>query len=155
MVEELRERLRRLEERMAQQVRLGIVTERLPLEGKVRVRLPDADNMVSAPLPVLLPTTARRKAFWLPDIDEQVLCLFLPSSGEMAGFVLGALYSAADTAPEQTTAGGELTAGVMRLGLNGENGAYIEYDPVTNRVNVDLKEGSMHVFGHLVANSWG
>jgi phage baseplate assembly protein V len=64
----------------------------------VRVRIPDADDTVSKELPVLFQKTQDNKEYDLPDVGEQVVCLFLPNGLEQ-GFVLGSPYSSVDKPP--------------------------------------------------------
>lgn len=92
------ERLRRLEELLGNIVRTGIVSATNPTNGTVRVTFPDRDNLVSNPLPVLYPKTHADKVYHMPDVGEQVLCVFLPSGVEQ-GFVVGSMYSTSDATP--------------------------------------------------------
>ena len=78
---------------------VGVVTSVNASEGTVRVTRQDKDNKVTGELMVLQRGTVSTKDFWLPGIDDQVLCLLLPNysgKGTGTGFVLGAFYSAAD-----------------------------------------------------------
>lgn len=77
--------------------RVGIVQARDPLRAKVRVVFPDYDEMISWWLPVIFFKTQDDKAYWMPDIGEQVVCLM--DLRDEAGAVLGAIYSTADTPP--------------------------------------------------------
>jgi phage baseplate assembly protein V len=64
---------------------------------RVRVRLPELDNLRTAWLPVLARKAARDKDYWLPDLGEHVAVL-LDARGE-DGVVLGAIFSEADAVP--------------------------------------------------------
>lgn len=85
-----------------QMVRVGQVVSLNCDNGRVRVQFDDADAngtpLVSDELPVLTRKSLRDKSYWMPDINEHVLCLFLPF-GLRQGFVLGAFYSQADPVP--------------------------------------------------------
>lgn len=98
MISELDERVRALESLLANVVRVGVVVSTDPAAHTVRVTFGDRDNIVSNPLPVLAPKAHRDKFYRLPDVGEQVLCVFLPSGVEQ-GFAIGALYSRADATP--------------------------------------------------------
>lgn len=98
MLSELMERLERLEETVRHMVRIGTVEALLSDVARVRVRFADADGMVSYDLPVRFEKTQDDKDYCMPDIGEQVLCIFLPYGLEQ-GFVLGAVYSEADEVP--------------------------------------------------------
>ena len=76
-------------------VRIGTVTSVHPAQHKVRVKFDDKDGLVSDELPVLARGSLKNRTQFLPDVGEQVLCVFLPN-GEENGFVLGSFYSDAD-----------------------------------------------------------
>ncbi|MBI9112243.1 phage baseplate assembly protein V [Maridesulfovibrio ferrireducens] len=96
------DRLDSLESALAQVVRVGKVVSLIPERGTVRVQFPDADasgkQLVSYELPVLAHKTLHDKSYWMPDVDEHVLCVFLPFA-QRQGFVVSAFYSDADTVP--------------------------------------------------------
>ncbi|EAO2687535.1 phage baseplate assembly protein V [Salmonella enterica] len=75
----------------------GIISDIDETVVRVRVTLPECDNLRSNWLPVLQRNTQDNKDYWLPDIGEQVEVL-LDENGE-DGVVLGAVYSTVDTAP--------------------------------------------------------
>lgn len=72
-------------------------------EQSARVVFPDRDDVVSYDLPVLQHGAMRTQGHWMPEVGEQVLCLFLPNGIE-SGFVLGSFYS--DTQPGPDVAEG-------------------------------------------------
>ncbi|MCW5223531.1 phage baseplate assembly protein V [Verminephrobacter aporrectodeae subsp. tuberculatae] len=92
---------------------------------RVRVRLPDCDNLRTAWLPVLQAKTLRDKHYHLPDIGEHVAVL-LDAHGE-DGMVLGAVYSSADAPP--------VSSGDKHH-LRFDDGAEIEYDRVRHQLTV-------------------
>lgn len=77
--------------------RVGIVQAQDTARAKVRVVFPDYDEMISWWLPVVFFKTQNDKAYWIPDIGEQVVCLM--DLRDEAGAVLGAIYSSADAPP--------------------------------------------------------
>lgn len=81
---------------LAQTIRVGFVTARQPETMRVQVELKDTvtQPLVSAWLPVLCPRASGDLAYDLPDVGDQVLCLFLPYGLEQ-GFVVGAMYGKA------------------------------------------------------------
>ena len=87
-----------LAEALKQCIRVGVVTSTDPGAATVRCKCVDADGLITYPLRVLNHKTLDDKAYWMPDVGEHVLCLFLPYGNEQ-GFVLGAFYSEADTPP--------------------------------------------------------
>ena len=59
--------------------------------------------MVSAELPIITIGSKQTKAYWLPEVGTQVLCIFQPNvsgSGISKGFVIGAFYSTQDAPVE-------------------------------------------------------
>lgn len=77
-------------------MRFGKITEILADEGKVRVKFTDLDNIVSNPIPVVVPAALEDKFFIPFAINEQVCCM-MDENCEY-GAVLGAIYSR-DTRP--------------------------------------------------------
>ncbi|EPG5002546.1 phage baseplate assembly protein V [Klebsiella oxytoca] len=81
-------------------IRVGNVVSTSNNGKSVRVQFPDLDNVVSHDLRMIFRRTSQDKdAGGLPDIGDQVVCLFLPS-GDETGFVLGSVYSDQDRPPE-------------------------------------------------------
>ena len=85
-----------LRDTLAQMVRVGFVSARQPEKMRVRVELRDTvtSSLVTDWLPVLCPRACGDLAYDLPDVGDQVLCLFL-GYGLEQGFVLGAMYGKA------------------------------------------------------------
>jgi phage baseplate assembly protein V len=90
-----------LKEAMAEMFRVGVVHSINPQKGTVRVRFPDDDDVVSYDLQVMHRNTYKNKDYNMPDIGEDVLCLFI-SNGMADGFVLGSVYAGDRTPPENT-----------------------------------------------------
>jgi len=97
--------------------RVGIVRQQDPARAKVRVVFPDYDEVISWWLPVIFFKTQNDKAYWMPDIGEQVVCLM--DLRDEAGAVLGAIYSEADVPPVNS-------ADQFYLGF--KDGARFDYD---------------------------
>ena len=96
--EEINQRLTALEGALRQIVRTAFVTELFPEEGKVRVEIRDADMIETYKLPVLVHKTRCDKDYWMPDLGEMVVCVFLPH-GLQIGFVVGAFFNEKDPVP--------------------------------------------------------
>ena len=79
-------------------IRVGNVDSINAQNGTVRVRFPDRDDKVSKELKVIYHKTHQDKSYFIPEINEIVLCVFLPGTQE-EGFVLGAFYNQEDTVP--------------------------------------------------------
>ncbi|WP_293726871.1 phage baseplate assembly protein V [uncultured Phascolarctobacterium sp.] len=86
-------------------VRIGRVSSINAAANTVKVVFTDKNELVSGELMVVNRGSMADKDYWLPDIDEQVLCLMLPNNsgqGLNAGFVLGSFFSAEDEPQENS-----------------------------------------------------
>lgn len=81
--------------------RVAVVSSTNPDKATVRVRIGDHGDLVSWDLRVLARKSSQDQDYWMPDIGDQVLCLFLPIGLEQ-GFVLGSFYSTTDPPPVQS-----------------------------------------------------
>lgn len=106
----------------------GIVTQINEKGCKVRVQLLDMDGILSYWLPVLQKKTLKDKSYWLPDINEQVVCLFDDQAEE--GIVLGSIYSEVDKPP--------ITDKDREHQLFGD-GSIFEYDRKNKKLMISLK----------------
>lgn len=125
---ELEQRIARLEERLAQTARVGVVVAVFAERGTVRVQLGDADALVTHELPVLFTKTHADKELAMPDMGEHVLCVFLPTGAE-TGFVVGAFYSQADAV---SVASPDVWHWTFR------DGAVIEYDRAAHVLRAEI-----------------
>ena len=78
---------------LAQIIRVGFVTARQPEKHRVQVQCRDTvtSALTTDWLLVLTPRASADLHYDLPDIGDQVLCLFLPIGLER-GFVVGSMY---------------------------------------------------------------
>lgn len=123
-----------MEEQIREIVRVGVVTNTYPERGTVRVHLVDTDDQVSFELPVVYAKTNKDKEYWMPDVGEHVVCLF-SGQGMEQGFVLGAIYSQADTVPVSSQ---------DKYHVRFEDGTSIEYDRAEHKLKADVK-GSVEI----------
>lgn len=93
-----------------------------------RVVFEDRDDMQSYDLRIIQRNTKKNKDYWMPDIDEEVLCLFLPIGIEQ-GFILGSYYTDDNARPAST---GDKRVTVF------EDGTRIEYDRSSSTLIADL-----------------
>lgn len=98
--------------------RVGIVTLQDPSNCRVRVVFPDRDQLQTWWLPVVVAKTQNDKAYYLPDVGEQVVCLMDDHNED--GAVLGAIYSTQDMPP------GGISAD--KIHWSARDGAVFEYD---------------------------
>ena len=104
------------------------------------------DQMLSYWLPVVMPKTQNDKAYWLPDIGEQVVCLM--DARDEVGVVLGAIYSQADTTPVQS-------ADKYHLGF--KDGTSIEYDREAHAFALNFQDTAAFQYdsaGHVLTLSF-
>nr|DAH50784.1 MAG TPA: baseplate assembly protein [Caudoviricetes sp.] len=80
-------------------IKIGEVSSVDPTNGTARVVFDDDDSIVSGDLQVLQKNTFKNQDFAMPDVGEDVVCLFLPSGTE-EGFILGSVYSGEVVPPE-------------------------------------------------------
>jgi len=99
-------------------------------KGLVRVKLEEHDNLTTYWLSVLYTKTQYDKEYWLPDIDEIVLCVFTPPAFER-GFVIGSFYTQEDTPP---------TFSRDKWIKKFKDGTVIEYDRKNNKLLLDIKK---------------
>lgn len=91
----------RIAEKLNTLIKIGEVSVIYPEKGTARVVFDDDDSLVSAELKVLKKNTFKNHDYGMPDIGEDVLCLFLPCAVE-DGFIIGSFY-AGDVKPEENT----------------------------------------------------
>ncbi|MEG1413469.1 MAG: phage baseplate assembly protein V [Acidaminococcaceae bacterium] len=86
-------------------VRVGIISTVTPENMTARVAFPDeidtasGKELVSGELVVLGRGTRGTKDFWMPNVGDQVVCLF-PENGKNAGYIAGTIFNAQDRPPE-------------------------------------------------------
>lgn len=73
-------------------IRVGEVSSIDPARHTARVAFPDDDGAVSYDLPVLCRNSLENSDYAMPDVGEDVLCVFLPGGAE-DGFILGSFYA--------------------------------------------------------------
>ncbi|RXK33799.1 baseplate protein [Arsenophonus endosymbiont of Bemisia tabaci Asia II 3] len=92
---------------------------------RVRVRLPELDNLRTAWFGVLQRNTQNNKDYWLPDIGEQVKLLLYPYGDD--GVVLGAVYSQVDR---------PAIASRDKRRVDFTDGTFVEYDRKTHAMAI-------------------
>lgn len=89
------------ERQLSMVIRIGEVTATNPAAHKVTVTHDDDDGQTSGELPVLVPNTLENHDHAMPDVGEDVLCIYLPTGTE-EGFVLGSFYAGNVANPESS-----------------------------------------------------
>ena len=131
----MEERISALERKVSSMVRVGVVDTVDRTTCRVTVAFPG--GFKSDELPVLVKQSVENRDFWMPAVDEQVLCVFLPTGSEV-GFVVGSFYSDQDEIPEGADGEG------MRMVEFGD-GARFEYDSVASRLRVLVGELELEI----------
>jgi phage baseplate assembly protein V len=114
--------------------RVGLVKTQDLNNARVRVAFPDRDQMTSWWLPVVVPKTQTDKAYWLPDVGEQVVCMM--DERDEDGAVLGAIYSQTDTPPVQSA---------DKVHWSFKDGTSLEYDRAAHSLNCSLPEATLTI----------
>lgn len=120
--------------------RVGIVKTQDVPNCRVRVTFPDRNQLQSWWLPIVVPKTQDDKAYWMPDVGEQVVC-FMDAHDE-DGCVLGAIYSQPDQPPPSMTAD--------KWHVTFKDGSSVEYDRSNETLNINVVGSSTSVINLTV-----
>lgn len=102
-------------------IRVGVVSSIDRKKSTVRVYFEDREEAVSHDLKVIVPQTMKTKYYYMPDVDETVICGFL-ASGQETGFILGSVYSEIDKPVPEISDDGK-----TRVGIWIDNDNYIKW----------------------------
>jgi len=114
---------------LSQLVRVGVVSSIDESAVTARVTFDDQDDLTSYNLSVVVKNTDKNADYWMPDIDEQVVCLFLPL-GVQQGWILGSFYDETHKPPSNTA-----DRRVVRFG----NGTTVANDRANNLFSLDAQ----------------
>ena len=109
-------------------IRIGEVSSVDAAKGTARVVFDDFDSIVSYDLQVISRNTFANRDYAMPDIGEDVICIFLPTGTE-AGFILGSVYAGEITPPEST---------IDRRCVEFSDGAKFMYDRAAHALTATL-----------------
>ncbi|WP_302360352.1 phage baseplate assembly protein V [uncultured Megasphaera sp.] len=124
-------------------IRIGNVSSVNPEKMTCRVVFRDMDDAVSDELPLLNTGSAYCRDYWLPVVNEQVVCLMFPNSGgtgNSAGIVLGSFFNEVDEPIKTGT-------GIRRIDFG--DGSYMEHDSNTGNMTVQAT-GTITIKGATV-----
>lgn len=102
-------------------VRLGVVSSVDLKKGTARVVFEDRSDVVSPELAVMQKNTMNSKFYWMPDVNETVVCLYL-ANGQETGIIIGSVYSDADKPVPEISEEGK-----KRLGIWIDDNNYIKW----------------------------
>ena len=109
-------------------VRVGKVSSLYPERNTAKVTFEDKDSNVSQELNILNRGAARNKDYWMPDVEDEVVCLFAMNDKNLStGWIVGAHFS--EKHPPQAK-----SADVMRLDF--ADGGYVEYDRAKSSMEI-------------------
>lgn len=130
-------RLNKIEAKLNNIVRIGEVSSINETDCTVKVVFQEFDNsFVSHDLPIMVKQSMANKDYWLPDINEQVVCIFLPTGLEN-GFVLGSLYSEEDK---------PVLANPQIRNVTFSDGSSMTYDRKKHELNINIvNEGKLNI----------
>lgn len=116
-------------------IRIGEVSSVDAAKGTARVVFDDFDGIVSYDLQVISRNTFANRDYAMPDIGEDVICIFLPTGTE-AGFILGSVYAGEITPPENT---------INRRCVEFSDGAKFMYDRAAHVFTANVGDTSITV----------
>lgn len=115
-------------EKLNSLIKIGEVSSVDCATGTARVVFDDDDNLVSNDLQVLQKNTIQNKDYYMPDVGEDVVCLFLPSGTE-EGFILGSVYAGDITPPESSA---------NKRTVKFADDTVISYDRATHQLSISI-----------------
>lgn len=119
-------------------VKIGKVSSIDEKRGTARVLFTDRENSVSGDLPVIVPFTLSGKVYYMPVINERVVCVY-DESGE--GFILGSFY-ADNRLPSQ----GDKNKSYIDF----NDGTVMMYDKKEKILDIICGEGEINIIGKKV-----
>ena len=118
-------------------IRTGTVSAVYPANGTARVVFDDKDDTTSPEMHILHRYSGKNKDYWVPDIGDQVLCVFANNDTNFStGWILGSYFT--EKQPPQVA-----NPDIMRLDF--ADGSFMEY----NRGNSSL---TIKVMGQIKIN---
>ena len=109
-------------------IKVGVVESFNEANATARVIFEDI-KVKSYDLPIIVKQSQNNKDYWIPDIGESVLCLFLPTGIE-SGFILGSYYNKKDRPP---------VTDQNKRTVKFSDGTILEYDRKTHKLTADVK----------------
>jgi len=128
-----------LDEILKNMFRYGKISSVNPARVSARVKFDDKLSQTGQPsvshdLPIIVPGSLKNKHYNIPDISEDVVCLFLPN-GIQRGFVLGSFYNVNNPPPVNSPDKEHVTF---------SDGTILEYDRSSHTLTVNVK-GTVNV----------
>lgn len=109
-------------------IKIGEVSSVDAAAGTASVVFDDDDSIVVPDLQVIHRNTFANRDYGMPDIGEDVVCLFLPSGTE-EGFILGSVYAGEIEPPADT---------IDKRVVEFSDGARVAYDRAAHELTVEI-----------------
>jgi phage baseplate assembly protein V len=111
-------------------LRTGTVSAVYPKTDTVRVVFDDKDETTSPELHVLHRFSGKNKDYWMPDIGDQVLCIFNNNDKNFStGWVLGSYFT--ERQPPQVA-----SADIMRMDF--ADGSFVEVNRAAGSLKINF-----------------
>lgn len=126
---------------------IGRVTAIYPERATARVLFEDkgGEVIVSRELPLVGRGSMRVMDYWIPSIDELVVCVFV-EGGAKQGYILGSIFNDIDKVPVNS-------ASVRHVEF--EDGAFVQYDARTQNMTIQLVgTGTLDIRGRIIADEF-
>jgi phage baseplate assembly protein V len=117
-------------------IRVGKVSAIYPERCTAEVTFDDRGNVVTRELPVLVPFTLKDRAYYMPAVQERVICLFDPGAPSV-GYIVGSYYCDTRIPPYKDE---------NKTYINFEDETHVEYDKKLHTLTVTIPEsGGMSI----------
>ncbi len=127
-------------------IKIGKVSSINPQNCTARVLFEDEQNLVSYDLPIIVPFTLADKAYYMPKINERVLCVFLDNKRSQ-GYILGSFYAKNRLPPFQ-----DENVSYIKY----EDGTTVKYDKSSKTLDIDcVGDVNLNAKGEMKINSTG
>ena len=123
-----------LEDYLCNFIKVGTVCATDPVAHTVKVVYPEDDNTESHELRVLVPNTYDNADYAMPDLNEDVVCMFLPC-GSVEGFVLGSFFTGEVKPPANSQD--------IRM-VRFKDGTTITYDRSAHTYDIEIENTHIH-----------
>jgi len=148
-IKDLQARIETMEEANKNVLRVGDVVGLDKELHRCRVQFKDNDDVVSFWCQVIAAKTKKDAEYWLPDVGEMVICVFLPYGHEQ-GFIIGSAFNQKDIPPEVARKGPDRRT-IYQKGPGGEN-IFIMDRNCSGKVVVIFDTDEFHIYGKLVVH---
>lgn len=129
------------------QVDIGRVSAIYPDRATARVLFEDkgGEEVVSRELSIVVKGSVRVKDYWMPKVDELVVCIFVEGSAKQ-GYILGSIFNEVDKVPVKDE---------LKRHIEFEDGAFVQYDTKTKNMTIHLVgNGTLEVRGRIIADQF-